>query len=130
MRTILIVEDDAVLSGVLHTAFRRDWNVELASNAEEALAAFRTTPPDVVLTDKNMPGMNGLELLHAIRRVDPHVGMVVMTAYGTVESASDAFNLSVDAYIEKPFPDLLALVREMDRLRERVIARRQRIPAP
>jgi len=126
--TILIVEDDAVLGGVLHTAFRREWSVELASDAAQALEVFREARPDVVLTDKNMPGMDGVALLSAIRRLDPTVGVVVMTAYGTVESASQAFDLGVDAYIEKPFPDLLALVEEMDRLRARVALRRSQTP--
>jgi DNA-binding NtrC family response regulator len=130
MNTILIVEDDKVLAGVLQTAFRRSWNVEMAANADEALATFREAPPDLVLTDKNMPGMNGLELLHAIRRLDPHVGMVVMTAFGTEESAGDAFNVGVDAYVEKPFPDLIAFVAEMQRLCERVTARRVAGPRP
>ena len=130
MQTILIVEDDTVLAGVLQTAFRRSWAVDMAANADEALATFREHKPDIVLTDKNMPGMNGLELLHAIRRLDPHVGMVVMTAYGTEESASDSFDLGVDAYVEKPFPDLLAFVAEMERLRERVAARRGATAGP
>jgi two-component system response regulator (stage 0 sporulation protein F) len=126
--TILIVEDDATLSSVLHQAFRREWTVELATDARAALETFREAPPDIVLTDKNMPGMNGVELLRAIRKLDRSVGVVVMTAYGTVESASQAFDLGVDAYIEKPFPDLLALVREMDRLRLKVEARRREAP--
>jgi CheY-like chemotaxis protein len=129
MRTILIVEDDAVLGGVLTAAFQRDWTVELVESAHDALAAFRESPPDVVLTDKNMPGMNGIQLLREIRRLDPSVGLVVMTAFGTVDSARDSIDQGVDAYIEKPFPDVFGLVREMDKLRERVVARRKQLPA-
>ncbi len=127
--TILIVEDDVVLGGVLQAAFRREWTVELATSAQAALAAFRQAPPDIVLTDKNMPGMDGVELLRQLRRLDPAVGVVVMTAYGTVDSARDSIDWGVDAYIEKPFPDVFELMREMARLRERVIARRRQARA-
>jgi DNA-binding NtrC family response regulator len=128
MRTLLIVEDDAVLGSVLHAAFARDWTVELAVSADDALAAFRESPPDVVLTDKNMPGMDGLGLVREIRRVDPTVGIVVMTAYGTVDSARDSMDHAVDAYIEKPFPSMQELVAELGRLRERVVQRRKAAP--
>jgi CheY-like chemotaxis protein len=128
MPTILIVEDDTVLGGVLQMAFRNRFTVEQARDASEALGMFDEARPDIVLTDKNMPGMTGVELLRALRERDPTVGVVVMTAYGTVESASEAFDLGVDAYIEKPFPNLPALVREMERLCEKVAARRVRSP--
>jgi DNA-binding NtrC family response regulator len=52
-----------------------------------------------------------------------------MTAYGTVDSARDSIDQGVDAYIEKPFPDVFKLVREMDGLREKVVARRKQLPA-
>jgi DNA-binding NtrC family response regulator len=128
LRTILIVEDDAVLGGVLQAAFGREWHVELAENAAEALIAFREFPPDVVLTDKNLPGMDGMQLLGELRRLDPTVGIVVMTAYGTVDSARDSIDQRVDAYIEKPFPDVFGLMRELERVRESVVARRRHTP--
>jgi DNA-binding NtrC family response regulator len=130
LRTLLIVEDDAVLGGVLQAAFQREWRVELVENAPDALAAFREFPPDIVLTDKNLPGMDGMQLLAEIRKLDPTVGLVVMTAYGTVDSARDSIDQRVDAYIEKPFGDVFALVRDLDKLREKVVARRKLAPAP
>jgi CheY-like chemotaxis protein len=129
MRRILIVEDDALLGSVLHTAFRREWTVELAESADEALRLFRASPPEIVLTDKNLPGMDGISLLRELRQLDATVGIVVMTAYGTVESARDSLDWNVDAYVEKPFPDLFELVRELGELRERVVARRERVQA-
>jgi DNA-binding NtrC family response regulator len=128
LRTILIVEDDAVLGGVLQAAFGRDWHVELVENAADALTAFREFPPDVVLTDKNLPGMDGMQLLAELRRLDPTVGIVVMTAYGTVESARDSIDQRVDAYVEKPFPDVFGLMRDLERVRELVVARRKDTP--
>jgi CheY-like chemotaxis protein len=126
MRRILIVEDDALLGSVLHTAFRREWSVELAESADEALRLFRASPPEIVLTDKNLPGMDGISLLRELRQLDATVGIVVMTAYGTIESARDSLDWDVDAYVEKPFPDLFALMRELAQLRDKVIERRAR----
>jgi CheY-like chemotaxis protein len=126
MRTILIVEDDAVLADVLATAFGREWKVTVVGRAHDALDAFHAAPTDIVLTDKNMPGMTGIELCRDLRRMDPAVGIVVMTAFGTVDSARESIDFGVDAYIEKPFPDVHQLVREIGRLRERVIARKKR----
>jgi DNA-binding NtrC family response regulator len=128
VRSILIVEDDAVLGSVLQSAFSREWNVSLATSADEALTMFGDSPPEVVLTDKNMPGMDGMSLLQMLRKLDPAVGIVVMTAYGTVDSARDSIDWRVDGYIEKPFPDVFALVREMEQLRERVVVRRRMAP--
>jgi DNA-binding NtrC family response regulator len=129
-RTILIVEDEAVLGSVLQAAFQREWHVELVESALDALSAFREFPPDVVLTDKNLPGMDGMQLLAQIRKLDPSVGLVVMTAYGTVESARESIDQRVDAYIEKPFADVFALVRDLDALRDKVVERRKHTPAP
>ena len=102
----------------------------VVEKAPDALVAFREFPPDVVLTDKNLPGMDGMQLLAELRRLDPTVGLVVMTAYGTVDSARDSIDQRVDAYIEKPFPDVFALVRDLDRVRESVVLRRKQAPAP
>jgi DNA-binding NtrC family response regulator len=130
LRKLLVVEDDPVLGNVLHAAFQREWRVDLVESADDALAAFREFPPDVVLTDKNMPGMDGMELVAEIRKLDPTVGLVVMTAYGTVDSARDSMDQRVDAYIEKPFADLFGLMRDLERLHQKVVARRKAVPAP
>jgi len=111
---------------VLTIAFRnRGWHVDGAANADDALALFRRATPDVILTDKNLPGMSGVELIRQLRAADELVGIVLMTAYGTVESARDTLNLGVDEYVEKPFASLFGVVESADALRRRVVERRR-----
>jgi DNA-binding response OmpR family regulator len=136
MARLLLVEDDVTILDVLRLAFsRRGWEVHVATTADEALAMFAQAAPDVVLTDKNLPGGSiiaaqaGVELVRAIRERDRAVGIVLMTAYGTAESARDTLNLGIDEYLEKPFGDLFALVERMGALADRV-ARRRAQPAP
>ncbi len=137
---LLLVEDDATLLDVLHMAFRqRGWEVYPAQSPGEALAIFASAAPDVVLTDKNLPGgaivsaQAGVELVRQIRQRDRFVGIILMTAFATVESARDTLNLGVDEYLEKPFDSLLAVVQRVSQLAERVAQRRSvssTAPAP
>src|SRR5438477_12163216 len=120
LRRLLLVEDDVTLLDVLRLAFtKRGWEVHVAKSADEALASFAQAAPDVVLTDKNLPGgaivaaQAGVELVRAIRERDPAVAIVMMTAYGTAESARDTLNLGVDEYLEKPFGNLFDVVDRM-----------------
>lgn len=122
---ILLVDDEAVVLEVLEAAFsKRGWQVDRAQSVEQALARFADGKPEVVLTDKNLPGATGVDLVARLRETDVTVGLVVMTAYGSVESATDTLNLGVDEYLEKPFLDLFAVVDAMAALRERVLDRR------
>jgi DNA-binding NtrC family response regulator len=132
MGRLLLVEDDATLLDILRQAFvLKGWDVDTAATADEALARFGQATPDVVLTDKNLPGgaivaaQAGVELVRAIRRRDAAVGIVMMTAYGTLESARDTLNLGVDEYLEKPFGNLFDVVDRVGALAARVAERRR-----
>jgi DNA-binding NarL/FixJ family response regulator len=127
-KRLLIVDDEPIIADVLRMAFsRRGWEVEIASTLGEAIA--HTGAPDILLVDKNLPDGSGVDFIRHVRKLDHAVGIVMMTAFGTVESARDTLNLGIDLYLEKPFGDLFAVVDELDRLRERVLARRAHTPA-
>ena len=137
MGRLLLVEDEAILSDILRQAFvLKRWEVDTAATADEALARFAQTTPDVVLTDKNLPGgaivaaQAGVELVRAIRKRDPAVGIVMMTAFGTLESARDTLNLGVDEYLEKPFGNLFDVVDRVGALAARVAERRRSAATP
>ncbi len=122
---ILIVDDEPIIADVLRMAFsRHGWEVDIATKVADALALVNEITPDILLTDKNMPDGSGVELIRHIRAGDPAIGIVMMTAFGTVESARDTLNLGIDQYLEKPFPDLIQVVKLMDQLRARVLERR------
>jgi DNA-binding NtrC family response regulator len=94
-----------------------------AANAEAALELVQREPVDLVLTDLKLPGMNGLEFLQAVRRIHAALPVIVMTAYGTVESAVEAMKAGASDYVLKPFSlDEIKIVlgRQLDvrRLRE------------
>jgi len=99
---ILIVEDEEKLRRVLELQLRSaDFEVEQAGTAEAGLKLVDHA--DLVLTDLRLPGMDGLELIHMIRRQNTRTPIVVMTAFGTVETAVDAMKAGAADFLLKPF---------------------------
>jgi two-component system NtrC family response regulator len=102
-RLILLVDDEEpqrkVLAGFLK---KRGYDVEAAGDADDALRVVSSRTVDLVLTDLRMPGRSGVELLEAVRGVNPEIPVVVMTAYGTVASAVDAMKRGAADYLGKP----------------------------
>lgn len=100
---ILVVDDDPSNRVTLERVLKREkYDVVHAGTGREALELFREQPVDLVLTDLKMPGMSGIDLLKAVRTLDPHVEVVVMTAYGTVETAVEAMKEGAYDFAAKP----------------------------
>jgi two-component system response regulator HydG len=100
---VLVVDDETPNLDSLGKIFEREgWRVALASSGGEALDAIRRERPTVVVTDLMMPGMSGEELLRAAQAVAPGTEVVLMTAYGTVESAVAAMKQGAYDFITKP----------------------------
>src|ERR1700675_1085316 len=90
-RRILIVEDDEIfLRPLQRTLEVAGYDVSVTPSGEEALDALKGDDVDLVLTDKRLPGMDGVELVRRIRADHPDLAVIVMTAYGTIESAVEA----------------------------------------
>ena len=101
--TVLVVDDDRSNVESLQRIFAREaMRVLTAYDAKQALEVLRTHRIHVVLTDLMMPGTTGLELLRAIKQLAPDVEVVLMTAYGTVESAVSAMREGAYDFVEKP----------------------------
>jgi len=101
--TLVIADDDKNNVLALDKVFQREgFRVIAASGGAEALAAVRAGQVDVVLTDLMMPGMGGVDLLDAIKAAQPEVEVVLMTAYGTVETAVTAMKRGAYDFVEKP----------------------------
>src|SRR5271168_217479 len=121
---ILIVEDEARMRRLLELSLGEEgYNTISADSAEAGLKLAERESVDLVLTDLKLPGMTGLQLLEGMRRVRADMPVVVMTAYGTVESAVEAMKAGASDYVLKPFSlDEIKMVvkRELDvrRLRE------------
>jgi DNA-binding NtrC family response regulator len=117
MRTlrILVVDDDAFVLKTLAKALAKDGaEVSTASDGNEAAALARETPFDLVFTDLKMPGMDGIEVLKAVKALRPAAEVIVITGYGTVETAVEALKQGAYDYVTKPidFGDLRAKVAE------------------
>ena len=101
--TVLVVDDEASNVASLERIFRREgMRVLTASGAKEGLEQARNHRVEVVLTDLMMPGISGLELLKALKQVSPYTEVVMMTAYGTVETAVKAMREGAYDFVEKP----------------------------
>jgi len=124
MPTLLIIEDEAKMRRLLELNLSEDgFTVYTAADAEAGLNTLRQEKIDLVVTDLKLPGMNGLELLQAVKRTNATIPVVVMTAYGTVETAVEAMKAGASDYLLKPFAleeMKLILRKELDfhRLRE------------
>jgi DNA-binding NtrC family response regulator len=104
MSNLLIVDDEQSYRQLLTLVFEGDGhNIRTAINGREALTMLETEPADVIISDVKMPDMNGIELLRAVREVSPDTGVVLMTAFASVETAREAFKLGADDFIQKPF---------------------------
>ncbi|MDX9714300.1 MAG: response regulator [Dissulfurispiraceae bacterium] len=101
--SVLVVDDDYfVLESVCMIINETGYTVKSAFSGQEALEVLKTFSPDVVLTDIKMPGMNGIELLERIHRLDPDMPVLLMTAFAEMEVAVDAVKKGAFDLILKP----------------------------
>lgn len=119
MPTVLVVDDDeAVLDTVEDLLSDADFRIVTSASADEALERIRDQDFDVVLTDIQMPGKDGLELLAELRDARAETSVVLMTGYGSIQSAVTAMRAGAIDYVTKPFRSeelLLALERACER---------------
>jgi DNA-binding NtrC family response regulator len=104
MANILIVEDEPRMRRLLEISLSEDGHsVHTSADAETGLLHLRKASADLVVTDLKLPGMNGLEFLQEGKRLNPALPFIVMTAYGSVETAVDAMKAGASDYVLKPF---------------------------
>ncbi len=114
---ILVVDDDAEMRELVHDVLKdRGHQVTIAGSGQEALRQLSEEDYAVVITDLRMKGMQGLELLSEVKRAYPDIGVVLMTAFGSVETAVEAMKHGASDYLTKPVK-----TDEMVRVVERVI---------
>ncbi|MGA7416045.1 MAG: sigma-54 dependent transcriptional regulator [Bryobacteraceae bacterium] len=125
--TILVVDDDAALAETLREFLAREgYDVEVGQTGAEALAIQAANPRiSLALVDLIMPLMDGLTLTDELRRRDPDIAVVIMTGYGTIETAVEAIKKGAEDYITKPF-DYEAMRKKIARLTE-VVELRERV---
>ncbi|MEO7659326.1 MAG: sigma-54 dependent transcriptional regulator [Pyrinomonadaceae bacterium] len=104
MANILIVDDEQSYRQLLSLVFEEQGNdIRTAMNGRQALELLAEQPADVIISDVKMPDMDGIEMLRTVRETLPDLGVVLMTAFASVETAREAFKLGADDFIQKPF---------------------------
>jgi DNA-binding response OmpR family regulator len=124
-KPILIVDDEKNICLTLSRALEV-LGIETASalNGEEALAQLKEREFGLILLDLKMPGMDGMEVLRLVREIRPDIRIIIITAYGTVESAVEAMKLGAVDFIQKPFSpeeirELVSRVMDREKLDEK-----------
>ncbi len=120
MQTILVVDDDKSIRYSLKRMMEEKYSILTAQNGEEALDRVKESSPDLIIMDIKMPGRNGIEVLKEIKSMDPKSLVIIMTAYGTTDTAIEAMKYGAFDYILKPFP-----IPQMKGLVEKALALRK-----
>jgi DNA-binding NtrC family response regulator len=119
MPKILVAEDEERMRRLLGMLLgHKGHELVLCADGEEALARFQEAPPDLVITDLRLPKLGGLELIQRIIPLAPEIPVIVITAYGSIESAVEAMQKGACDYITKPFEEArihLAVERALER---------------
>jgi two-component system response regulator AtoC len=112
LASILVVEDKGALQQMLSATLTEEgYEVDVASDGQEGISKAREKRYDLVLTDLKLPGADGIKVLSEVKEVDPEASVIVMTAFGTVESAVQAMKIGAFDFLTKPFDtDRLSLL--------------------
>jgi DNA-binding NtrC family response regulator len=114
LKSILVIDDEQEVRNTLSAILEDEgYSVETAEKGRTAIEKCRKKPFDLALIDINLPDMNGTELAHQLKYLQPRMLRIIITGYPTVENAIKAVNQKTDGYILKPIkvPELLETVR-------------------
>src|SRR5580698_7133847 len=102
LKRILLVDDDAGILELFSTALRSECQVETASNAEAAIDSLWRNSYDVILTDLNLPGMSGIDLLRRVAELQPDARVIVITGDGGPDTVVESLRNHAFTYLLKP----------------------------
>src|SRR5687767_8757841 len=101
---IFIVDDEESIREFFEIMLKREgYEVVTASNGAEALEKLKKQAVDLIISDIQMPELSGLELLGKVKEIDPEMAVIMITAFGSTETAVEAMKLGAYDYIQKPF---------------------------
>ncbi|HEU0054158.1 MAG TPA: HD domain-containing phosphohydrolase [Longimicrobium sp.] len=124
---VLVADDDPAIRSVLRTIYApAGYHLLEAADGAEALRRVEDEAPDLVLSDLQMPGLNGLELLRRVKSRDDTIAVIILTGAGTVENAVEALRQKADDYLVKPFHVDEVLLASDRALRHRRLLRENR----
>ena len=100
---ILVIDDEIGPRESMRILFKDNYEVTVANSGEEGLQTIKKDPPDLVILDLKMPGMGGIEVLQKIKAINPQTKVIILTGYGSPETAQQAQKLGVTLCLNKPF---------------------------
>src|SRR3954447_17690097 len=111
MARILIIDDNETMrEGMAATVRRMGHEAVLAASGADGIALMKKQGADFVITDFKMEGMGGLDVVNAVKQIDPGCPAMIVTAFGTVDLAVEAMRIGAMDFLQKPFPpDVLRL---------------------
>jgi DNA-binding NtrC family response regulator len=111
---VLLVDDEVEFGSALAERLRlRDYDARAVSQAEDALTIIRSDPPDVVLLDYRMPGMDGIEVLKVIKQINPSIEVIMLTGHGDTNNVEETMKSGAFEYIMKPI-DIGSLIEKIN----------------
>ncbi len=112
---VLVIDDEPAIAALIELVLKdRGYEVHIAGDGEAALALFGEHAFQIVITDKNLPGKDGITIMREVKAARPETDVILITAYGSKESAIAALNCGATAYLEKPFDDIDDIGRRVD----------------
>jgi DNA-binding NtrC family response regulator len=124
-KDVLLVDDEEGIRKVLGIYLEdAGYRVHKAASGQEALSIFSTVQPKIVLTDIKMPGMDGIELLQQLKRLNPDAEIIMITGHGDIDLAIRSLKYEATDFITKPIhPEVLEIA--LKRARERITLKQQ-----
>lgn len=113
-RLLLVDDEIPFVENLLKLLSRRGYEVSTAHDGDTALRIVQEREFDVVILDQNMPGKDGITVLRELKKIQPHLEVVILTGYGSVDMALKGFELGIYDYTSKPIHlgDLEAKIRQ------------------
>ena len=113
-RVLLVDDEEAFVEALGKRLNARGLRVDMSNSGEDAIAKAERRAFDVIVLDLAMPGMDGIETLKRLRKIDPDLQVILLTGHGSIEKAVEATKLGAMDFLQKPasLSDLLELIRE------------------
>ncbi|MBW2606620.1 MAG: response regulator [Deltaproteobacteria bacterium] len=117
---ILLIDDEEDIVRVLSMSLKSDgYDVVSALSGKEGLDVFKKESPDIILTDVKMPGMDGIEVLKKVKKINPETEVIIITGHGDIDTAIEALQYGASDFVNKPVRDE-ALSIALDRAKEKI----------